>query len=123
MPEFFNLVWPRQKSVKTSKMTVRLCELLVSHRETFAVLIDAVSPLLTKIIDGTGLHIHLRSEANEIVKAYPERFLHLLHTVLPDDIRNWPYGIGDMLELITEADATLLKDARLHELRRAWNSR
>ena len=122
-PEFFNLVWPRQKSVKTSKMTVRLCELLVSHRETFAVLIDAVSPLLTKIIDGTGLHIHLRSEANEIVKAYPERFLHLLHTVLPDDIRNWPYGIGDMLELITEADATLLKDARLHELRRAWNAR
>lgn len=121
--EFFNNVWPRQKSVKTSRMTKRLCEFLVSHCESFAALIDVVSPLLTTIADETGLHIHFRSEVNELVKAHPERFLHLLHTVLPDNVQHWPYGISDALEMIAEADEALLADARLLELRRMWNAR
>jgi hypothetical protein len=121
--EFFQKVWPRQKAVKNSRMTVQLCELLMSHQESFAALIDMVSPLLTTIRDEAGSHIHFRKGASEIVKAHPERFLHLLHTVLPDDVRLWPYGIGETLALIAEVDADLLADTRLLELLRKWNSR
>lgn len=121
--EFFGHVWPRQRSVKTPRMTVRLCELLVSHREAFGALIDAVLPLLTKITDGPALHIDFRSEVNEIVKAYPERFLQLLYTVLSEDVRSWPYGIGDTINKIVEADNALATDARLLDLRRKWDAR
>jgi hypothetical protein len=103
-------------------MTARLCGFLLSHSETFAALIDVISPLLTKIGDGTEPHLH-RSEVGALVKAYPERFLHLLHTILPDDVRNWPYGLGEAIEMVAEADDTLRRDARLVELRRKWNAR
>jgi hypothetical protein len=121
--EFFAEVWPRQRSVKTPAMTARIVDVLVAHPEGFSKLIDLVSPLLTTIGDATGIHIHFRDSVNGLIKANPERFLRLLHILLPKDVRNWPYGINDAFNMITEADHSLLTDARLRELQRRWAAR
>ena len=121
--EFFEKVWPRQRSVKTPEMTVRIVHVLVAHSDGFGKLIDLVSPLLTTIRDATSIHIHFRDEVKQLIEAHPERFLHLLQIVLPDEVRYWPYGINDALNMIVEADEALLSDARFLELRRRWNSR
>ena len=121
--EFFKDVWPRQKAVKTSAMTARICELLLSHCDTFDALFDVASPLLMSIRDGAGMHLHVRAEVEQIAKSRPIQFLQLMHKVLPDDVANWPYGIGESLEWIVEGDGTLANDTRLIELRRHWNTR
>ncbi|MEQ9412166.1 MAG: SIR2 family protein [Fuerstiella sp.] len=121
--EFFEEVWPRQRSVKTPEMTARIVDVLVAHSDGFGKLINLVSPLLTTIRDATSLHIHFRGKVKHVIEAHPERFLHLLHIVLPDDVRYWPYGINDALSMIADADEALLSDTRLRELRRKWDAR
>jgi len=121
--EFFQHVWPRQKSVKTSEMTVKLCELLLSRLDTFDAILDVVAPQMTSIQDGTGMHLRFRAEVEEIARTRPERFLRLLYQVLPENAGSWPYGIGDAIEWIVEADEGLINDTRLIQLRRRWKSR
>lgn len=121
--EFFEEAWPRQRSVKTPEMTARIVDVLLAHSESFRMSIDVVSPLLTTLHGATRLHIHLGSEMKDLIAAHPERFLHLLHIVLPEDVHYWPYGIGDALEMISTADASLLADPRLRDLRRRWDAR
>ena len=101
----------------------RLFEILLADHDSFAVLVDVVIPLLTTIDDGTALHVHFRSEVDEVAKAHPEKLLHLLFTVLPNEARRWPYGASDAIEKIAEADDKLIADKRLIELRRRWNAR
>ena len=121
--DFFHHVWPRQKVAKSPEMSVRLCELLLSSGDDFAELADIVVPLLTRITAGTGLRSHFLDESSVIIDRNAERLLRLLHVVLPYDVAEWPYGIGDVLDRIGEADRDLLSDARLVELRRRWSSR
>jgi len=121
--ELFQHVWPRQRAVKNRAMSIRLCEVLLSNSESFPELVDVVLPLLTKITRGIGLYLHLRDEVNDIIEKHPERLLTLLHVVLSDEVSDWPYGIGDVLEKIGAADSSLLSDTRLQELKRKWSAR
>jgi len=121
--EFFDEVWPRQRSVKTPEMTARIVMILVANPAGFGKLIDLVSPLLTTIRDATSLHIDFRDEVKRVIEEHPKRFLYLLHIVLPNDVRYWPYGINDALSIIAEADQSLLSDSRFRELRRRWDAR
>jgi len=121
--EFFDEVWPRQRSVKTSEMTAVIIEVLVAHSGSFGKLIDVVTPFLTTIRDATCLHIHFRDNVKDVIRTHPERFLHLLHIVLSEDVRCWPYGINNALSMLTDADHALLSDNRLRELRRRWDAR
>ena len=121
--DFFEHVWPRQRSVKNSSMSIRLCELLLASTESFPDLIDAVLPLLTKITGGIGLHLNVQNEVSRIIDKCPERLLTLLDVVLSDDVADWPYGIGDVLEKIGAADNNLLLDERFQGLNRKWSAR
>jgi hypothetical protein len=121
--KFFEAVWPMQRSVKTPEMSARIVDVLVAHSDSFRKLIDLVSPLLTTIRDATQLRLQFRDETKTVIKAHPERFLHLLNVVLPEDVRYWPYGINNAIDLIAEADESLLTDARLRELQRRWDTR
>lgn len=98
-----------------------LCELLLSNNEAFPELVDAVLPLMTRISQGSHLFYH--DETNAIINNYPKRFLKVLHTVLPENVSEWPYGIGEKLETIAEADNSLRSDPRLVELNRKWAAR
>jgi hypothetical protein len=120
---FFTEVWPRQKEAKTPKMSAELCDFACSQATLFPTVVNAILPILTKIDSGQNLSIGIRSSNTDIVAKYPERTLALLSTVLPESASGWPYGVDDVLEAIGVAEPSLLKDARLIDLRRRWNSR
>ncbi|TWT55538.1 hypothetical protein [Allorhodopirellula solitaria] len=86
-------------------------------------LIDVVSPLLTTLRDATRLHSHFRDDVKLLIEAHPERYLHLLQKVLPEEVRYWPYGISSTLDMIAAADDSLATDARVRDLRRRWDAR
>lgn len=122
-PEFFQRIWPRQKIVKNSKMTLRLTELLLSQDANFPELLELILPLLTNLKDGTGLHLSFQIKGSDLIKVNPKQFLQLLYAILPNEAQFWPYDIEDILKLIGEADNSLLSDARWKELMRKWNAR
>jgi hypothetical protein len=121
--EFFQNVWPHQRTVKNSAMSIRLCELVLSNSESFLTLVDVILPFLTKINRDFGLHLHLQYGDSDIINKHPERLLTLLYAILSDEVSEWPYGIEDVLEKIGAADSDLLSDTRLQELKRKWNAR
>ncbi len=122
--DFFHHVWPHQKSLKNSKMTARLCDVLLSHRDSFAALMDVIPQHLTTLDRQAESHIRLwGSEVRDVVKAYPEQFLRVLCAVLPENVQSWPYGTGEAIETIVESDSSLATDSRVVDLRRKWNAK
>jgi len=116
-------VWPRQKLVKTSKISARLCDLAFSNVERFPEIAEIVLPLLTTINRDYLMLPDLRETQDNIVDLYPYKTLALLHAVLPDNVAAWPYGIEGTLNRIGEANESLKSDERLIELNRKWRSR
>ena len=120
---FLKDVWPSERVVKNPTMSARLCELVILDSGVFQELADIILPRLTKITRDIGLHFHLLSERNDIVCKHPKRVLSLLFAILPEDVSDWPYGIGELLESIVAADSSLLSDAPFRELKRKWDAR
>ncbi len=121
---FFEKVWPRQRVVKTAEITACIVGILVAHTDGFGKLIDLVLPLLTTISNSTTqLHIHSLGDVKHVIEEHPERFLNLLWSVLSDDVRDWPYSIGDVLSMIAESDESLVANERFRELRSRWGAR
>ncbi|NEK40680.1 hypothetical protein GR250_04450 [Rhizobium leguminosarum] len=116
-------VWPRQRGAKSPKVSARLCDLAFSHEQDFAQVAPLILPLLGKVGSNPLSLPSLRRSGDNVVDAHPALVLALLHAVLPDNARLWPYGIDATIGRIGKADTTLNSDERLLELRRIWNSR
>jgi len=123
IPELLRDVWPRQKSVKTPRTSAALCDLAFSSADHFSEIAEIILPLLTRIGGNRFVPHDLLESKDNIVDKYPQSTLAILHAVLPDDVADWPYGTGDILDRIGEADNSLGVDERLLELKRKWNSR
>jgi hypothetical protein len=123
LPEFFTNVWPRQKSVRTSTMSARLSNFILSDAKYFPEVADIVIPLLTPTDQDSLMLLDIQKDDNIIIDSYPGHVLAILHAVLPENIAIWPYGIETILQRIGKANATLKSDSRLIELKRKWNSR
>jgi hypothetical protein len=121
LPIFLSEVWPRQKSVKTPRTTVGLCELAFSAVTAVPEILDSILPLVTKV-DEEARHNLVQLE-DKVVDQHPEKTLALLSAILPDAAAVWPYDVEAVLERIGNANPTLLKDTRLLELKRRWNAR
>ena len=104
-------------------MSARLCDIAFSNAEHFAELSAIVLPLLTKVDSDSLSLLELRRPGNEIIDKHPHETLALLHAVLPENVRTWPYGIDEILARLAETGVTLRQDERLIELRRRWDSR
>jgi len=123
LPEFLRQVWPRHKSVKSPTISARLCDLVLASNESFPELVQIVLPLVTVIDRDFFWWPDMKQTENNLAFRYPEETLALLHTVLPENARSWPYGTGPILERIGDASNDLRRDERLIELKRRWNSR
>ncbi|MFL6792713.1 MAG: hypothetical protein ACJ8EE_16260, partial [Bradyrhizobium sp.] len=64
----------------------------------------------------------LRRNKHNLVDEFPEQTLALLHAILTDDARQWPYGVSEVLDRIGTAAPNLLTDRRLIKLNRIRNS-
>lgn len=123
LPEFLRDVWPRHKSAKSPAISARLCDLVLASNDSFPELVQIVLPLVT-VIDRDLLWLpDTKQTENNVASKYPEETLALLHGVLPENARSWPYGTGPILKRIGDARDDLKRDERLIELKRRWNSR
>ena len=121
--EFLSHVWPRHKSAKSPAISARLCDLVFASDDSFPELVQIVLPLVT-VIDRDLLWLpDMKPTENNVVTRFPQETLALLHAVLPENARSWPYGTGPILERVGDASDELKHDARLIELKRRWNSR
>ena len=123
LPELF-AIWPKQMKVWSPEVSAILCELLLWSGEQFPILLKLVINHLNKIYDIDQLKLGdmiMPDFGNTIIQDYPKELLELLYTVLPNDIRQRPYDMSDILKKIVEADSSLKKDARYIELKRRYS--
>jgi hypothetical protein len=116
-------VWPRQKTVKTPKASARLAELAFSDERIFAAIADIVVDRVTTADQAHLMLYDFIEKPDEILAHHAEQTLALLAAVLPNDVRQWPYRIEQVLDRIASAQPALQTDGRLLELRRRWNTR
>ncbi len=127
--ELFKNVWPKQKSIKSPKLSARLVDLVFADPDFFDELSDVIIPFLTKIdLDPYVISSLIRTEKRDdsigdIINRYPYRVLDLLWAILPVNTNFWPYGISDIFRQLSEASPSLNDDKRFLELRRRWDSR
>lgn len=111
-------VWPKQIAVKTPRVSAALAELAFAQKERFPLFVQLVLPFVVPIDqDYINLPIHEHRE-DDLIDKYPEATLSLLHAVLTENVRQWPYGLSELLDRIGKADPKLLTDDRLIRLNR-----
>lgn len=121
--ELLRDVWPRQIAAKSGVISEELCDVAFLSEDQFPELAEAVLPLLVK---GTSDYLSLSNfyQCHEsITKRHPGTVLALLHAVLSDNVRAWPYEMGEVLAYMGEADASLRSDERFIEIKRKWDAR
>jgi SIR2-like domain len=118
LPVFFNDVWPRQVSAKTSALSSRILDIVFLSPNGFPQLVKIILPLLTTIN-----YCYTNIEFPDWTKSYPHQTLDLLNVVLSSDIKSWPYKVEEIFQRISDADERLNSDERLLELKRKWNAR
>jgi hypothetical protein len=116
-------VWPRQKTIQNSTMTIRLCDFVFSSKDRFPELPRICLPYQTRLDSRHYLDVDRLSTADGVTEKHPGSVLDILSAVLPDDVHSWPYGIEGVLDRLSKPELGLLSDRRLVELNRKWDSR
>ena len=123
IPKFLTAIWPKQKYIKTDKTTSIMCDIAFADEERFPEIVDLILPHLTHLNKQYLLRYKVLSGDKCIIDKHPRHTLTLFFTVLPDNARDWPYGVDGVLNRIEQADSALAEDNRLVELKRRWNAR
>lgn len=119
--EFFKNVWPRHKLVKTNESTDYLFTLIISNPEDFNQRANLIIPFLGKcrfITAGTD-----REKFRECCKKDAALMLKTLTIVFPEDVSNWYFDTGSLLEYIVDADKKIVENPVFIRLKRLWDSR
>lgn len=119
---FFEQVWPRQKSMRTPKLTAQLFELIFSSKTLFEKLYPTIYPKLATVDNGNDLYVYRLNIENDILRDLPYEAIRVIHKVLPDDAHKWPYSMGDTLHALLNADKDMQKAPEMIELKRKWDS-
>ena len=126
---FLQKAWPKHKTIRTNKTSARLCEIALNQEENFPAISKQVAQLVSKIGNEHVFIPEIRKTAkgdnaeNEetVADKYPEDYLNLLYSILPDQPERWPYGAADVLKIIEETAPQLQNDPRLIELKSRLN--
>jgi hypothetical protein len=123
LPALLKFAWPRHKAAKSRETSAQLCTLAFSSARLFVRIADIIVDLVEKT-SAQRLTLPTRNEDTQSIPSqFPMQTLAVLFAILPEDVHRWPYGIEMVLQRITDADPSLLRDARLIELSRLWSSR
>jgi hypothetical protein len=119
-------VWPKERAMRTEETSAALFDVAIdADGDTFTLLVDAVTPLMTPISprrgSGIGL-VELMRDGGEELMREPKALLKLLYTALAQSAADWPYGADSVVERLA-ANAATAQDARLAELRRRLAAR
>lgn len=111
---FFKNVWPRQRSLRTPKISGQLVQLALELPDRFSEIAVAILPRLVPVTDRSLHHSFFNIDTNIVVN-HSRALLNTLCAVLPDDSAIWPYKIGQILNSLRE-QADMQNDATLEGL-------
>ncbi|MCT8867149.1 SIR2 family protein [Shewanella xiamenensis] len=117
--ELISNVWPKQLAAKSPAVSERLCNIAFWSEEHFPVVVELITPFLTKLERAN--HIYLNDDS--LLEKYPKDLLLLLSIVLPDDVNKWRFNLGDYLNKMAEVSAELTENEHFIELKRKWDAR
>lgn len=114
---FLTQVWPRQRAVRTARMSDRLIDLAIGIPDQFPEIAAAILPRLVTIETSSWVMNSLIHTDTKIVDTYPETVLDLLWAILPENSSEWPDGTSAVIGLLSNKAETQT-DPRLIELLR-----
>jgi len=114
--QFLREAWPKQKSIRTPRISARLCELALSQKQNFPEMAEVVSSLVTKVGDDRIFIPELRKTDETIAGQHPVEMLGLLYAVLPENRTHWPWGADAALNALAEKMPSIRSDPRFIEL-------
>lgn len=117
LPEFLRDVWPKQKKAKTPKVAGRLADLVFGLKHNFPQAVAAVLPLLSATDPDELIMYRLREREGAVLRQHPKQTLELLHAILPENPRNWPYGASALVSDLLEEVPSIAADPKMAELR------
>ncbi|WP_419835398.1 SIR2 family protein [Endozoicomonas atrinae] len=117
---FFKEVWPRQKCMRTPKLSASLFELIFSSKTLFETLYSIILPKLSGV---ERLYISHLTHLNEIFSNFPYEALEVFHKILPSDVYNWPFDMADTIKALLDSDGSIKHAPKMIELKRKWDSR
>jgi hypothetical protein len=103
-------------------VTARLCDIAFADEEHFVELVDAILPLVSNVEGNSLILPDQRAGRGKTFKQFPETSLALLWAVFSGNPAKWPYRTIEALHSIAAAAPILLRDKRLIQLNRRWNS-
>jgi len=107
----------RRTLVKVGRRSVvRIARRLTAN--LFPRIADIVTDLVARVSDQHLILANLQEEDSVLMKTHPKQVLALLSAILPAEISKWPYGMEGILDRLQQADASLLKDDRMIDLKR-----
>lgn len=120
LPLFFEDVWPKQKSIRTSEISQNLLNIIFEVRKTnyFNQLTEIIFPLLG-LIENQNIELPFLAEGVDFIENNPELVLKMLYKVIPTNTlkNNEPYGLKKWLTAIEKASPKLNSDPLMIKLR------
>lgn len=113
--DFFKNIWPRQTSVRTSKISRKLFSILTHNIPLMDVIFEDVLPLLVTVED-QHLSFYFR-DTDTIVEDRAQNLFRILLAVLPTQTRFWPYNLSAMLDRMITAEPSLEHSSDMIRLR------
>lgn len=104
-------VWPKQLRANSPNLSRRWLEFLFSNPEMFGEVSEALLPKLSPV---RGSDIWLRGShgfAEKVTEDRAEAVVNVLDLILDEDRSNWPYGTGDLIDVLEHFE--LGQDAQL----------
>jgi hypothetical protein len=115
---FFEEVWPKQRALRTPRISGRLADLAFESGDLLPALTPLLLPRLVPTRGDRLYHVGLSiDDQAHPARVYPAETLDLLWAVLAEDRRHWPHRTDEVLEMLSEHPVTAA-DARISELRR-----
>jgi len=116
LAEFLGAVWPRNKKARSGRVSAALCNLAFAQKRNYAEISKAAARL---VIQSPAQHLHffdLDDESEAARRGHPNETITLLHAVLPQDPRYWPYGAPQLIADLSNVKVSAAARLKLNEL-------
>jgi hypothetical protein len=109
---FIQKAWPRELKFQTATSSRNFAHLAEEADNNFPDVVKTILPLLSPA-DNLDMLIHTASQdGNPLATRFPAAMLSLLDRIIPNEPRQPPHNLRQMLDMIVSAEATLRQDER-----------
>ena len=113
----FTAVWPKQKTVRTARISTKLAEFALDNLGDISSIVDLILPHIGKIDDSGMILFHIQESRLPTSKSIALKQIRLIHALLAEDASDWPYGAKEFVLRIIDVGG-LENDPLATDLRR-----